>query len=61
MAGSNRGLWKWRIEMNNGIHIYIRQKAFLFCRVFFFDRTYNESMKGGMSDAEKYERGVRLY
>ena len=47
--------------MNNGIHIYIRQKAFLFCRVFFFDRTYNESMKGGMSDAKKYERGVRLY
>ena len=32
--------------MNNGIHIYIRQKSFRFCRVFFFDRTYNESMKG---------------
>ena len=47
--------------MNKGIHIYIRQKAFLFCRVFFVARIYNESMKGGMRDAKKFERGVRLY
>ena len=62
----NYGLKPTYEVMNKGkalslFKIDTRQYPFLLYRVLFYDRNYNEHTKEGTSDAEKYERGIRLY